>query len=273
MEALRRAIVLHPRDDTPRLMYADKLDELGGDKNTRYAEFIRLQIAIANRTGDSECCTPRCVTDYHLCEKHEKQRKEGDREEALWGRWPECDDVRGQIFDRLPVSDDKPWWALPDSTWYASPDRPFAVVSRGFVDRIVVSSDFFKCRDSVRFVFSQNPILSVVFGSKTPRKWDEPDSRYTWQRDMSDIPNTTGWGYYPDHAEGSGQAVHSVIPGFLFDKMPRDVGRPGGWYFVVGKYGDWRYDSKSDADAALSAACVLHGRELAGLLSVEKDNT
>lgn len=273
LEALRRAIVLHPRDDTPRLMYADKLDELGGEKNTRYAEFIRLQIVIAGRTGDNKCSMPRCITDYSLCEKHEKRRTEDDREQALWGRWPECDDVRGQIFDRLPSGDNKPWWALPDSMWYVSPGRPFATVSRGFVNQISVGENFFEFPDAVKQVFSQNPVLHVVLGSKSPREWRKPDNLYMWQRDMSDIPNATGWGYYSDYDNESGQPVYSKIPGFLFDRLSQNVGRFGGQYFAVGKFSDWRYGSKAEAYAALSDACVLYGRELAGLPPIEKDNT
>lgn len=44
-EALLAAILAHPDADTPRLMYADWLDENGQGER---AEFIRVQIAIAN---------------------------------------------------------------------------------------------------------------------------------------------------------------------------------------------------------------------------------
>jgi uncharacterized protein (TIGR02996 family) len=48
LEALHRAILGHPDDDTPRLIYADALDEAGeGDR----AAFIRLQVA-ADRVPD-----------------------------------------------------------------------------------------------------------------------------------------------------------------------------------------------------------------------------
>lgn len=43
--ALLRAICDHPEEVTPRLAYADWLDEQGGESNTARAEFIRLQIA------------------------------------------------------------------------------------------------------------------------------------------------------------------------------------------------------------------------------------
>ncbi|HEY1192076.1 MAG TPA: TIGR02996 domain-containing protein [Gemmata sp.] len=52
-EALLRAVAANPDEDTPRLMYADLLDELGGDANTARARFIRVQIDLARNPGRS----------------------------------------------------------------------------------------------------------------------------------------------------------------------------------------------------------------------------
>ena len=52
-EALLRAVAAHPDEDTPRLMYADLLDELGGGANTARARFIRIQIDLARNPGRS----------------------------------------------------------------------------------------------------------------------------------------------------------------------------------------------------------------------------
>lgn len=43
-EALERAVILSPLDDLPRLVYADWLDENGGDSERSRATFIRSQI-------------------------------------------------------------------------------------------------------------------------------------------------------------------------------------------------------------------------------------
>src|SRR3712207_6671271 len=43
LNALLRAVIARTDDDTPRLVYADKLDDLAGE-NTPRAEFIRLTI-------------------------------------------------------------------------------------------------------------------------------------------------------------------------------------------------------------------------------------
>jgi uncharacterized protein (TIGR02996 family) len=47
--ALLAAIIAHPDEDTPRLVYADWLDEQGGESNAARAELIRLQIAVASK--------------------------------------------------------------------------------------------------------------------------------------------------------------------------------------------------------------------------------
>jgi uncharacterized protein (TIGR02996 family) len=43
-EALLAAILAHPGEDTPRLAYADWLDEQGGERNEQMAQYIRLAI-------------------------------------------------------------------------------------------------------------------------------------------------------------------------------------------------------------------------------------
>src|SRR5262249_13335930 len=48
--ALLQAILADPEDDTPRLAYADWLEEHGGDESQHArAEFIRLQVEFARR--------------------------------------------------------------------------------------------------------------------------------------------------------------------------------------------------------------------------------
>ena len=42
--ALLAAIRAHPDEDTPRLVYADWLEEQGGESNVARAEYIRLEI-------------------------------------------------------------------------------------------------------------------------------------------------------------------------------------------------------------------------------------
>ncbi len=50
--ALLRAVAANPDEDTPRLVYADYLDELGGASRAARAEFIRLHVRIAPLSAD-----------------------------------------------------------------------------------------------------------------------------------------------------------------------------------------------------------------------------
>jgi uncharacterized protein (TIGR02996 family) len=49
--ALLRAIAAMPDEDTPRLAFADYLDELGGEREAEWAELIRAQVALARGAG------------------------------------------------------------------------------------------------------------------------------------------------------------------------------------------------------------------------------
>ena len=56
--SLYRAVWENPDEDTPRLVFADKLDELGGESNVARARLIRLQIMGDDTPGvdaDAEC--------------------------------------------------------------------------------------------------------------------------------------------------------------------------------------------------------------------------
>jgi uncharacterized protein (TIGR02996 family) len=51
-QGLLDAIWEQPHDDVPRLVYADWLEEAGGDANLARAEFIRVQVELARLPGD-----------------------------------------------------------------------------------------------------------------------------------------------------------------------------------------------------------------------------
>src|SRR5262245_57542211 len=57
-DALLAAIRANPEEDTPRLMFADWLDEQGDDASRARAEFIRLQCEIANLDADGSDSQP-----------------------------------------------------------------------------------------------------------------------------------------------------------------------------------------------------------------------
>jgi uncharacterized protein (TIGR02996 family) len=75
-EALLRAIIDHPDEDAPRLVYADLLDEIGGESNTARAEFVRLQ-----------CVSARYAPWEPVAEIPGARRLAARLPRRYWGEW------------------------------------------------------------------------------------------------------------------------------------------------------------------------------------------
>jgi uncharacterized protein (TIGR02996 family) len=69
-KALLAAIWEHPYEDTPRLVYADWLQEQGGDANTARAEFIRIQCERARLDEDAPESGALLEREARLLEAH-----------------------------------------------------------------------------------------------------------------------------------------------------------------------------------------------------------
>jgi uncharacterized protein (TIGR02996 family) len=69
-KALLAAIWEHPHEDTPRLVYADWLQETGDAANVARAEFIRVQCRLAQLDAWDEAA---CALQ--------------EREKQLWKKW------------------------------------------------------------------------------------------------------------------------------------------------------------------------------------------
>ena len=91
---LLAGIAAHPDEDTPRLMYADWLDERGDQPDDALrAEFIRLQFRLSQ---PFVLCSPVCSQEYghaDSCEL-ELQQKLHDRERELLDAYPEWSQCR-----------------------------------------------------------------------------------------------------------------------------------------------------------------------------------
>lgn len=124
-QALLRAIRANPKEDTPRLMYAD---EIGPEQPFR-AEFIRVQITLANLPPD----------DHQKC-RHKR---------SLW--CSNCRPLRERQYklwqQHLATQDD--WDLSPEhvrAAWHVSLSpytkvrEPVAILHRGFVDTIHCST-------------------------------------------------------------------------------------------------------------------------------------
>jgi uncharacterized protein (TIGR02996 family) len=156
--AFLRAIVLEPRDDTSRLVYADYLDEIGEHHR---AEFIRVQCALA-REDRSRCdcggemyplkkdsfpvllaACIKCGKDGGLWEDVVKRKEMRERERELF--------FKTEIFRDI-VGFDKPFGGLRlDEAGLNSCELPMkGIVHRGFISSLTCfAEDFLTHADEI----------------------------------------------------------------------------------------------------------------------------
>lgn len=110
--ALLRAIAAHPEEDTPRLAYADYLDETGGECQSARAEYIRIQVSRQRGLADPE-------TDERMYR----------REVALYVAWAAMWRRELPGYDVGVVAARRGFWhraTAPASAVLAAADDPFA---------------------------------------------------------------------------------------------------------------------------------------------------
>src|SRR5882672_7014009 len=83
-QALLAAIFAHPEEDTPRLVYADWLDEQGGESNAARAEYIRLEIEHARNFPERQWSKEKADAQKRASELFAKHHR--DWFGALYGR-------------------------------------------------------------------------------------------------------------------------------------------------------------------------------------------
>jgi uncharacterized protein (TIGR02996 family) len=119
--AFLHAVIEHPDDDGPRLVYADWLDEQGDPRG----EFIRVQCELA-RLGSTEVRPYTAEMDVGLVRIVGLRRREGE----LWEAGGDRDDrgwfvgLEGFVLNLVP-----------------SPDERTAVVRRGFIDSLTLPAE------------------------------------------------------------------------------------------------------------------------------------
>jgi uncharacterized protein (TIGR02996 family) len=74
-DALLRAIAENPDEDTPRLAFADYLDEIGGDANGAQAEFIRIECELSRLPADAADRKPLEARRTELWVAHRREWK------------------------------------------------------------------------------------------------------------------------------------------------------------------------------------------------------
>jgi len=132
-KALLGAIWEHPHEDTPRVVYADWLQETGDPANVAWAEFIRLQCQYELLDGDDPQFLPKQKAARKLLKKWEDHwwlRLPHAKEMKWWYTQPWRDELdywyRG--FPR-PLEDThiqfEQLFSLPESEMRAVPTRSF----------------------------------------------------------------------------------------------------------------------------------------------------
>lgn len=129
MAPFLRAIVAHPNEDTPRLIFADYLEEQGDPEAWLRAQFIRLQCELARLPPDA----PR-----RAALQRQEQELLQARQTAWRGELPEVPGIRWETFRRGMVE----------------------------VARIEEPAAFFA---NVELLFQATPLRELSFSAMTPR--------------------------------------------------------------------------------------------------------
>jgi uncharacterized protein (TIGR02996 family) len=239
-DALLRAILINPAEDTPRLMYADYIEEYGGSTGAQHAELIRLQIKIAgygykprthfNREIPAMYCVKCKALHANLFASTER---------LVSSITDECDLCyihRTFWFTKSPllaehIADfrrEREMLDLLSGVRVVSEVKGYKLLRRGFVSGIRLSEEEF-LRDA-EMLFSLHPIETVT---------------------ITDI--------HPDHYLGTEEEGYSDE--FWYWRDCEFIER------LSSKYPSLRWESLSEwsANEWLSRACVSYGRELAGL--------
>lgn len=225
--ALYRAILDDPEDDAVRLVYADFLDEYGGEDDRLRAEFIRVQVVVARleMASGHPRTTPlawSCKCD--VCEKAKPLRR---RQNWLWSPIPNPPGHPCQWFDvpnwacHCKQRERVLTWAPPDYSEIA------ADVRRGFVSEVRAPLAALLAHGAA--ILGAHPVTRMVAADREPDH--EEDNRWHWfpgDHDAADVlpihlfDALTGqvnqYGWATDKAYGSREkaleALHAVTLAF-----------------------------------------------------------
>lgn len=232
-DALRfthRSILLDPDDDAPRLIFADRLEELAeltGDVVGRVsngyaerAEFIRVQVELERH-------------------EHGRQVRDGDYDarDGIGGSWVRAFELYERELALFPIISLRNFCVvgLPSMAIIGN-------VARGFVHSIrLTQAEFLQHAETL---FREHPIQRVELGDREPSEWARESGESTWV-----------WTRHEDNL--------IRIPGDLniaiFRLLPTEsVVRCNSWHL--------QYRTQQSAIDAVSDACVRLGRMRAGLL-------
>ncbi len=230
-DALLRGILANPACDTARLVYADFLEENGEGAR---AEFVRVQVELA---GMKETNYPEWLKsnqhERHKWRAFSKTHTAYHKKLRLL-----CDRERQILDDPHPVGN---YRIYSNKLGWTEDVRQFAKCefTRGFVSHIEIT-----CADLLKHakaIFSAHPVMSVRLMHSEPMKLTP--NGYGWLRDLQPELTAMNW--------ARGPHISHLI-----------------WELIAteSRSNDWKwFSTEADAHAALSEACVAHGRARAEL--------
>lgn len=242
IDALHAAILAQPGEDTPRLMYADALDERGGPGDASRAAFIRAQCEIARR-GECRSCERHTVAGRAfnmlagptLCRPCE----------ALWQRAWKLFRDHGRAWFGFPdgghlanVTDAR--WVGVDQTWF---------VRRGFIAEVSAPLATLMGGEPIRLAV---PCPACDGTGTTPAVIPALVQRHPIERVRTDrVPWThrgVVWSWYAAERDAAGgHHPQSAIPRAVLSRLTRAIEK---------HYDAAYYRTREDADAALSDALL-----------------
>ncbi len=235
--ALIRTILLTPGDDAPRLTYADWCDDNG---RMERAEIIRVQIALAGMAWADDSIS----FAWGPAAEEYNQRIMSGRERRDWLRARE-QELHGQIMAGEWSGMPEEICNIPPITWN---------FMRGFVESIKLPTNSFLRHAAA--IFAAQPVTSVRLTDREPRNGSSHATGGFGLRWVH-------WNRIPE-----GDEIHPLyrgeehwLPAQIYDLIE-----------VPGPEFQKRFDTAKQAHAALSAACVSYGRQLAGLPPLEPNS-
>ena len=226
-------IIANPDDDTPRLIFADWLEERGGRENTARAEFIRVQCRLPVVVSSLDPAHHFVSSQAKVCRspKCEPCRLRR-REKALLKKWL-CEWNR-EFYGVIAEAEVAEALATGKSLRrdYRSP--PLACeFRRGFVDSVSMALEDWH-RHGLRLV-RQSPLRSVRISDREP--WvalhGGEDASWWCEATVGDGPG--------------------ALPLWIFSQLQ------GGYLDDIEEFRE--YDTSEDAHVALSSACLRLARQ------------
>ena len=241
-EALLAAIIAHPEEDAPRLIYADWLEENGQGER---AEFIRVQVELARIANSAPCCTAPANRHEVGCARRtaKKRRAFSDK-----GRCRRCDYLSAlagrdkrrrrlvarerQLLERSAKAGPK--FAADINYWLhgeptdprARPIAPVGTFVRGFIERVTcTAADWLSHGDAIRAAHPVTCVrLTTELGPHVTYSSYDLDNRLLTIRFTARLKSVT-WG--PEQAEVAAylKLLQAEWPGVTFELPPSNPWR------------------------------------------------